>query len=490
MNTGEAEGESQSEGAGAGLIAAMPTILWQRRWLIIVPLLIATIAGLTAAFMMHPVYESSATVLIEAQQVPGDLISLAQADMSDAISARVARARERVLSRQDLIRLIRTYDLYTSQQRTLPLSKIVDTMRKATTIEAVDDSLGFTGGKGRKNLGLNNTTAITVAFAYDDPVKAQVVAQQFVNHLLEVDAATQASQATDAVNFLTDQANTIGAQVTAIENRITTIKAQNGTVLALGQTTGDADSDVSRIDSQIAALQAESSKLASSAPAVPRDDTGVTAAETQLRMLQAKYSDTHPDVIAARAQLDSARRAAASSGPVFNPVAGQLAANRAQLASLTNARNMIASRSSSVQAAQARAPALTSQIDQLQKQADTLRDQARSIGLKLQAAQIQSRVETEQKGERLTLADPPVVPDSPIRPNRPVLILGSIFGGLAAGLGLALLLELLMRPIRGTAALKNVLGEAPLAVVPDFDQKPGWIVRLIERRTRRKFARG
>ncbi len=479
---------SDGEGMGAGLIAAMPTILWQRRWLIIVPLLVAVIAGVVAAFTIHPVYQSSATVLIEAQQVPGDLINPGQTD-GDPISERVARARERVLARQDLIRLIRAYNLYPGEQQTQPLSKIVDTMRKNTTIAAVDDSMGFTG---RRNFGAGNTTAITVSYEYDDPVKAQVVAQQFVNHLLEVDASTQASQAADAVNFLTDQANTTGAQMAAIENRINAIKAQNGTVLALGQSTGNADSDVSRIDAEIAALQAETSKLTASGSLSVRDDsTGVAAAEAQLRVAQAKYSDTHPDVVAARAQLDAARRAAAASSgrSAYNPIAGEIAANRAQLASLINARGLILSRSSTVQAAQARAPALAGEIDQLEKQADTLREQGRSIGAKLQAAQIQSRVETEQKGERLTLADPPVVPDSPIRPNRPALIIGSIVGGLAAGLGLVLLLELLMQPIRGTAALKSALGEAPLAVVPDFDQKPSWVVRFLERRTRRKIAR-
>jgi hypothetical protein len=31
-----------------------------------------------------------------------------------------------------------------------------------------------------------------------------------------------------------------------------------------------------------------------------------------------------------------------------------------------------------------------------------------------------------------------------------------------------------------------VIGESPLAVIPDFDQRPSWIAQLIERRVRRK----
>src|SRR4051794_14827571 len=123
---------------GGGFVSTIPTVLWERRWFVILPVMIATIAGLATAFLMHPVYESSATVLIESQQVPDDLISALSGgggnQVSDMIGQRIARARERVLSRQDLIRLIRTYGLYPREQRTLPLSKIVDKMRSDTTI--------------------------------------------------------------------------------------------------------------------------------------------------------------------------------------------------------------------------------------------------------------------------------------------------------------------------------------------------------------------
>ncbi|WP_294393212.1 Wzz/FepE/Etk N-terminal domain-containing protein [uncultured Sphingomonas sp.] len=479
------ETETEEDG-GSGFLAAVPSILWQRRWLILAPAVLATIGGATAAFLIHPVYESSATVLIESQQLPDALLGdLGSSQAGDAIGQRVARARERVLSRMDLIRLIRTYNLYPDEQRTVPLSKIVDEMRASTNITALNNEL--VNAKSRRNLGLANTIAINVSFRYDDPQKAQVVAQQFVDRFLEADATSQATQATDAVNFLTEQANTVQSQIAEIEAKSMQIKAENGTVLALGQATGNQSADLSRIDAQIAGLQAENLRLNASGGA--SQETGVAAAEAQLRVAQAKFSDTHPDVVAARAQVEAARRAAAALPASANPVAAQIASNRAQIASLQRAQGMLASQSSAVVSAQSRAPVLAGQVDQLEKRADALREQYRTIGAKLQAAQIQARVESEQKGERLTLADPPVVPDSPVRPNRPMIILGSILGGLALGLGLALLIELILRPIRGTQAMRQALGQPPLAVIPDFDSKPNWIVRLLERRTRRKTAR-
>jgi uncharacterized protein involved in exopolysaccharide biosynthesis len=480
--------ETEMAGGGSGFISALPSMLWQRRWFVILPVVVAAIAGLATAFVMHPVYESSATVLIESQQVPDDLIGALSgggAGGGDMIGQRIARARERILSRQDLIRMIRTYGLYPREQRTMPFSKIVDKMRDDTTIEAVDNSISM-GAGGRKNLGLANTIAISVGFQYDDPVKAQLVAQQFVDHFLEADASTQASQASDTVNFLSEQANQIQSQIQQLEGKALQIRAQNGTVLALGGMSGSAPQDYGQIESQIAGLQAQNSQLqAARAQGAGPADSAVAQAEAQLRVAEARFSDTHPDVIAAKAQLAAARSAAAAK-PSVDTAQAQLAANRSQIAALQNARNMMASDSSAARAAAARAPAVASQIDQLDKAAEVLRDQYRGIGIKLQAAQIQARMESEQKGERLTISDPPVVPDHPLRPNRPLIIVGAIIGGLGFGLALVLLIEIIMRPIRGTAAQRAVLGEAPLAVIPDFDLRPSWIAQMIERRVRRK----
>jgi len=480
--------EAETGGGGGGFVSALPAMLWQRRWFVIVPVVAATVGGLVTAFLMHPVYESSATVLIESQQVPDDLIGALSgggSQVSDMIGQRIARARERVLSRQDLIRLIRTYGLYPREQRTMPLSKIVDKMRDDTTVQAIDNAM-MGGAPSKKNLGLANTIAITVAFQYDNPVKAQLVAQQFVDHFLEADASTQASQATDTVNFLSEQANQIQSQIQQLEGKALQIRSQNGTILALGNLSGNTTQDYGQIETQIAGLQSQSTRLQTAQDqGVTPTDTAVGQAEAQLRIAEARFSDTHPDVIAAKAQLAAAKSAAAAK-PSVDPIQSQLTANRSQIAALQNARNMMASNSAAARAAAARAPAIASQLDQLEKAAEVLRDQYRGIGVKLQAAQIQARMESEQKGERLTLSDPPVVPDHPLRPNRPLIIAGSIAGGFGFGLMLVLLIEIIMRPIRGTAALRAALGEAPLAVIPDFDLRPSWIAQMIERRVRRK----
>lgn len=465
--------QDDEEGGSFGLIQALPVILWEKKWWIVLPTILGLIAGVAAVFVIPTMYESSATVLIESQQLPVDVVN---SPVTDVIGQRIARARERVLSRQDLIRLIRTNNLYADEQKRMALSGVVETMRSATTIEAVSADIGNGGG--------NRTIALRIAFSYPDPVKAQIVAQQYVNHFLEVDASAQTDQALGASNFLNQQGSQLQAQIAAIEGQITKIKTENGPLLALqSQSTGNPVSDAARIDSEIIGLRADNARMAQQS-AGQDSNSAVQAAEMALANARARFSDTHPDVIAAQNQLDAARRATAvkaAAGP--NPM---IAANNAQIASLQAAKSMMMSQSSEVRAAQQRGPALAAEVDSLEKKADALREQYRDIGSKAQAAQLSARMQTEQKGERLTLADPPVVPDAPYKPNRPMLVAGGLAGGLGLGLVAVLLLELIMRPIRGTDMLRDAAGAAPLVIIPDFSRKPNMVIRWLERRNRKR----
>ena len=82
------------------------------------------------------------------------------------------------------------------------------------------------------------------------------------------------------------------------------------------------------------------------------------------------------------------------------------------------------------------------------------------------AARAGVRAEDEQMSERLSVVEPPVIPDSPSWPDRWILALGGIIGGVGAGVILAFAIEILLRPIRGPAALYNIMGAAPLGVIP------------------------
>ena len=171
----------------------------------------------------------------------------------------------------------------------------------------------------------------------------------------------------------------------------------------------------------------------------------------------------------------------------------QIAANNAAIGSLNSQRAAEQGRIATMAAAQARGPAAQQEVQQLNARADMLRTNLARVSSSLLNARTMSKLTDTQRGERLTLIEPPVTPDHPTSPDRAMLIVGGIVGGLAAGLALVILVELIQRPIRSATQLAMLTGEPPLAVVPVLNAKPGRLARLFRRQSfsgRRNAALG
>lgn len=461
-----------------GILASLPIILWHRRWLLIVPAVLIAIAAVAAAFLLPRSYQARAVLLVESNDLPD-----AQTSQGNPIDRRMARIRQQILSRPDLVELIQANDLYGASRHTEPLSVLVDKMRAATDISAVNADIQ------RAPTGNTGSVAFSLTFDYPQPGPAQIVAQTFVDRLLKLDATQTQADAQGNVNLLQDQASNLQQQITQIEGRMKQIAGSNGAALASANATmmtGGAGIDYA---GQIASLQRENAQLQAQATTAVDRDPNVVAAEAALTAAQATYSDSHPDVQIARKRLEIARAAASglSNRNVSSAVRQQIATNNSAIAQLNRQRASEESRVAMMAAAQARGPAVVQEVQQLQARADMLRTNLARISTNLLNAKSVSKLTEEQRGERLTLIEPPVTPDRPTSPNRPLLIAGGILGGLAAGLALVFLVELIQRPIRSAGQLMQIVGEPPLGVVPVLNARAGGVLARL--RSRRK-ARG
>lgn len=466
-------GATDDENLPPGMLASLPTVLWQRRLLLIVPAVLIAVAAIAAAFLLPRSYEARAVLLVESSNLPD-----APNGQGNPIDRRMAGIRQQILSRPDLVELIQANDLYGFSRHAEPLSTLVERMRKATDISAVNADIRSAPS------GNAGSVAFSLTFDYPTAGPAQLVAQTFVDRLLKLDATQTQADAQGNVNFLSDQEADLQGQVTQIEGRMKQVAGANGAALSsAGATmmTGGMGIDYA---GQIAALQRENSQLSAQVTTAVDRDPNVVAAEQSLTAAQATYSDSHPDVQIARKRLEIARAAASglSNRNVSTAVRQQIATNNAAISQLNQQRSSEQSRAATMAAAQARGPAALQEVQQLQAKADMLRSNLARISTSLLNARSLSKLTDEQRGDRLTLIEPPVTPDHPTSPNRPLLIIGGILGGLAAGLALVFLVELIQRPIRSAAQLTQVLGQPPLAVVPVLNARTGRLARLFQRR--------
>ena len=292
----------RTESSPGWMINHLPIILWQRRYHVLVCFIVALIAGTALAFALPRTYRSTATLLVQAQDLP---TSIVDAPASGAVEQRIARIREQVLSRGDLIQLIEQNDLYADERRSKPLSKIIEKMRRSTTVSALAGDIGQQSGSQ------SNTVAIAMSFDYPDPAKAQAVLQSFVTKFLNMDSQDVEDQASLTVRFLQDEANKLQSQIANIEGQLTSLKARNGSALAASG--APPLIDTGSFSAQITSLQNENRQLIAQSRRPNQGNNALAVAEAQLASAEAQYSDRHPDVIAARERVAQLRRTSPSS---------------------------------------------------------------------------------------------------------------------------------------------------------------------------------
>lgn len=474
-----------------GLIAQLPSIIWQRKWFVIIPLILALVGALAAMLILPRQYESGATLLVQSPTLPNEVVGTG--NDNEVINRRIESLRQQIISRPKLLALIEENDLYNSERGRKPLSSIIETMRDDISLTSIDADLNTTRPEDR-------TIAFRLAYRSSDPRKAQAIAQSLMEQVIELNSTTDVATANQTVQFLKEQGNELRGNITTLEQQISELNLRYGGVLSrMGTPSGGGGGSY---DFQIADLNRANQTLEMQRRNLKTDDTRdpvVAQAETSLANARAVYAEGHPDVIIAKQRLEEAKKLAAQNvkkQPSEN-IDEQIAFNNRQIASLRAAKALEQSQQADIAISQSRGPAVQQQAQQLQQRLDSLNKQYEAIGQRLMTAEASARAATEQLGERLVVVDPPVIPDEPVSPNR-LLITGlALVGGLGLGALLALAVELFLQPIRTPGRVQAITGAPTLALIPvidardDNDRSPqsGGVLGFFKRIVRNPFRR-
>ncbi len=200
---------------------------------------------------------------------------------------------------------------------------------------------------------------------------------------------------------------------------------------------------------------------------------------TQLAQLQKRYAPDYPDVerlqrqvialtkqIAALPAAPSTKSSAQPDNPAYIEIKAQLDASTTQRASLLDKRATVQSTIDDLERRLAATPAVERDYDALVMQLDSEQFKYRDVRQKQMDAKLSENLEDEQKGERFTLIEPPLAPQQPMSPNRPLLLALGLVLALAAGAGTVALLESADGSVRDRRDLELLLEVPPLAVVP------------------------
>jgi uncharacterized protein involved in exopolysaccharide biosynthesis len=251
-------------------------------------------------------------------------------------------------------------------------------------------------------------------------------------------------------------------------------------------TYGPAYPDIVRLSREVAGLEATEKN-----PTDVNDlRRSLQDAQSELAAAEKRYGPAYPDRVrlvrevksyeqdlAAAAKAAASKKPTASSGPVIqdadNPayvqIRAQLNATRDDLTATQTREAKLQSDLDRYQHRVTETPLIQKQYQELTQDYEVSKASYVNLRAKLADAEVGKNLEIDRKGERFTLIEPPLVPQEPASPNRPlVMILGAVFAILLA-VGVAALLEALDGTVRGRRDLASlVAGVAPLAIIPDI----------------------
>jgi hypothetical protein len=115
---------------------------------------------------------------------------------------------------------------------------------------------------------------------------------------------------------------------------------------------------------------------------------------------------------------------------------------------------------------------------------DNLRAKFDELTKKYMEAKVAHGLEKGQMGERFTIIDAARLPEKPISPNRPAIILIGLVLGLGAGIGTAALREHGDKAVHSAESLARatgipVLASIPTIVAPDEERRDGGRLKVV-----------
>jgi uncharacterized protein involved in exopolysaccharide biosynthesis len=495
---GQAPGPMERSMDQAQAIGEVLRMLRRRLPLLALATAIGVAASIFYALGRPPLYETSAKILVEPQQITDEL---ARSTVNLSAAERLQLIEQRLLARDSLVAVIERLGLFADAPG-LGMTDKVELMRAAVRIDSISVS-GQNQGWG-SSAGL---FAFTITVRLGDAEQAAEVANEFVDSAIQQNLRVRAERARDTLAYFEEEEARVGASVAAVEAEIAAFKKANED--ALPESLESRREELARlreseleIERRTLDFQARHAELATALEGGRALGTGALGPEeTELRELELELAQkrrvlaaSHPEI--RRLQDRIAAVSALLGEPAADAAAGTLEdqrdAMRREIAQLAGQIELlqgqgaeIAARRAELDAEIRRTPEVELGLSALTRRLADLRDQLSDISRRRAEARTGEQLEATQQSERFQVVESALVPEYPVEPNRKkIVVLGSgASGGLA--LGLVFLLEMLNPVLRSSGQMERQLGIRPVVTIPyvaapgeRWRQRRRWIAGL------------
>lgn len=474
-------------------------MLRRRAKIILIPALLAPLAGFLISYAFTPKFTAQSTVLIEGQKIPESMV---QPVVLEDLTARVSTLQNQVLAESKLKPLVeKLYPGKTPAQ----VGEIIDAIRLNMTVEPVpSDLLAIgAGSKTAKKPGTSPFPGFNVKFTASNAREAQ----QICNELTDLLVREYANQINDAAAGTSEVLNRgiedaksnldgmdaklaefkkqyVGQLPGDEESNLKILTGLNSQLESNTQTLNRAQQDKSYTESMLA-QQISAWKQSQNSTNPETLQKQLSDLQTQLLQLKSKYTDDHPDVIKTKADIDGVKKKLAdmNKASADSPDDGTEKASASEPAEIRQLRLQLHQYGDLITAAtrdqkrleqeiaqyQGRislSPAIEEQYKALTRDYDNAQKTYEDLLAKKSSADLTVKMNNQAVGERMVPLIAADLPDAPSFPNRWIFALGGLAAGLAIGAGISLLLEMRDNSIRNERDAEAVLELPTLIAVP------------------------
>jgi len=419
------------------------------------------LGGAYVVFTIPDQYESSARIYVDTESLLAPLLQ--GIAIPNDPRRQIKMMQDTLLSKPNLRKVALASDLDLDATTPADLDKVITSISDHTLIEP------------------ESSTLFKVSYIDSDPQTAKNVVQALLNIFVESNLGQNRSEMESARSFIEKQIALYEKKLKEAEHRMAAFRAKNADILGttnfaqrlqakktlLEQATFDYSDAVSKRDQLRAQLQATSRMVSmETAPQVVVGGQGALTTLQRIRLVQSQlddlllqYTEGHPDVIAARRQLnrlvDQFNREQSGEGPgglpsnltntsklpnpIYDEIQIRLIDAEAATAQTKRRLDQIKKEMDQLQEYATIAPALDAEMSDISRDYSVIKKNYDQLLARRESARISQAVESDTESVKFQIVEPPEVPTSPVSPNRPLFLGALLMIAIGAGGGAAFL---------------------------------------------------
>lgn len=466
--------------------------IWHRRWLALAVAWAVCLLGWLVIAMVPNTYESNARLYVQLDDALSEVTGVGIGNRKRDID----RIQQTLTSAVNLEKVIRSTAVGQDIASPKQMEAAVLGLAKKIKVENVKDNL------------------FEITAEYGDGARsdaenakiAQDIVQKLIDIFREENLAGNRGEMTQSLEFMNQQLADRQKELEAAEQKRLAFEAANPDLIQGGasalQRLEASRSELRGIDADLAAAQSALAAINGQLAGTPQSLPGIgpqggargalAEAQALLSSLRSRgLTENHPDVIAARNQVNALKGAAAAEGgpggmpnPAYSSLQSIKAERQANVQSLMARRAAIQSDVSRITGVQISNPELAAEHQRINRDYDVLKQQYDKLLQDREELRLRGQVETEHNAVKLEVIDPPTTPRAPVAPNRPLLLIAVLVIGVGAGIAAAFAIGQLRSTFATTAKLERVTG---LPVLGAISQTLTDSARVLRKRRLKQF---